>query len=31
MQKTNIMPQVVFDILKFKKTRNLIGRENFDL
>ena len=31
MQKMNIMPQVVSEILKFKKSYNLIGGEHFGL
>ena len=31
MQKMNIMPQIVFEILKFKKSCNLIGGEHFGL
>ena len=31
MQKMNFTPQIVFEILKFKKSCNLIGREHFDL
>ena len=31
MQKMNIVPQIVFKKLKFKKSCNLIGREHFGL
>ena len=31
MQKMNFIPQIVFEILKFKKSCNLIGREHFGL
>ena len=31
MQKENIIPQTVFDILKFKKFCNLICGEHFDV
>ena len=31
MQKMNFIPQIDFEILKFKKSCNLIGREHFDL
>ena len=30
MQKENITPQIVFEILKFKKSSNLICSEHFD-
>ena len=30
-QKPNFLPQIIFEILKFKKLYNLIGREHFQL
>ena len=30
-QKMNFIPHIVFEILKFKKSCNLIGREHFGL
>ena len=31
MSKTNFLSQIVFEILKFKKLRNLTGQEHFQL
>ena len=31
MQKMNIITQIVFEILKLKKSCNLIGGEHFDI
>ena len=31
MQKANFLPQIVFEILNFKKLRNVTGPEHFQL
>ena len=31
MQKVNFLPQIVFELLKFKKLCNLTGQEHFQL